>query len=147
MSCCSSTTSPKGVAALAMRLGFGLSILLIGVHHYMNLSDFIPSVSMGLGPLVPAGIIWAYILPALLIIGGALISIGLFVEVGAWTAGVALGSIAPGLLLKTLLSDGQIGLEMVMPMVINTLIWLLVFFFVVKSMSCCGGKCGTEMKK
>lgn len=97
--------------------------------------------SDGLGPLEFIGTIWSYILPALMIVGGALFAIGMYYEVAAWAAGVALGSIPVGMLLKPVLSG--VALPDMMPAAINAFVWLLVYCFVVKSCSCCGSNCGS----
>ena len=128
-------------AKLCIRISFGLSLLLMGLWHYMTLDGFVIMVSDGLGPLTILGTIWAYILPALMIVGGALLTIGKYDEIGSLAAGIALGSIAPGLLLKPVLSG--ISATDVMPMVVNTFIWLLVYAWVVKTSCCCNGdSCG-----
>lgn len=132
MSCC--TKSPKCAAALALRLAFGLSLLLIGLAHYMTMAPFKGMVMSGLGPLEPLGALWALVLPALMIVGGALITVNMYMEIGALVAGVALASIPVGMLLKPIL--GGVALPDVMPAVINSFIWLIVYALVVK-MSCC----------
>lgn len=138
MSCCS-LKDPKAGAALALRTSFGLSLLLVGIAHYMSLEMFSGMVADGLGPLTLLGTLWAYILPALMIIGGALFAVGMYCEVASLTSGIALGSIPVGMLLKPVLSG--VALPDVMPMAINAFIWLVVYALVVKT--CCnGGSCG-----
>lgn len=134
---------PKYAAKLALRVSFGLSLLLVGISHYMNLEMFIGMAADGLGALSILGTVWAYILPALQIVGGALFAVGMYYEIAAWTTGIALGSIPVGMLLKPVLSGAS--LPDMMPVAVNTFIWLLVFVMVVKMCSCCGGgSCGTE---
>lgn len=140
MSCCS-LGSPKCAAKLSLRVSFGVALLLVGVSHYMTLDMFMAMASDGLGPLEFVGTIWSYILPALMIVGGALFAIGMYYEVAAWAAGVALGSIPVGMLLKPVLSG--VALPDMMPAAINAFVWLLVYYFVVKSCSCCGGNCSS----
>lgn len=137
MSCC--PTCPKGVAGLLLRLSFGLSLLLVGVSHYMGLQGFAQMVSDGLGPVAPLGMLWAYILPALMIVGGALFVIGMYTDIATWAAGLALGSIPVGMLLKPVLSGAS--LADAMPASINAFIWLLVFAVVVKCVHCCNDSC------
>jgi hypothetical protein len=134
--------TPKGVASLALRLSFGISLLLVGLTHYMNFEPFQGMVVEGLGALEFLGMLWAYLLPALMIVGGALYTIGMYHEVAAWCAGLALGSIPVGMLLKPVLSGAP--LPDVMAVAVNTFIWILVYYFVVKSCSCC---CEKDMKK
>ncbi len=146
--------SPKGTAKLLLRVSFGVSLALIGLSHYMTLSVFTGMVSDGLGPLSGLGTLWSYVLPALEIVGGVLLVAGYREDIGAWAAGVALASISIGLLLKPVFGGAALG--DVMPGVTDTLLWLLAYFFVVKSClcgSCCppaggsmsgghGGSCG-----
>lgn len=133
MSCCPKTA--KGAAALCLRVGFGASLLLVGLAHYMTMNAFKGMVTEGLGPLEPLGALWALVLPALMIVGGALLAVGMYAEVGAWAAGVALASIPVGMLLKPVL--GGVPLPDVMPAAINAFIWLIVYVLVIK-LSCCG---------
>ena len=139
MSC--DTKSPKCAAKLAVRVSFGLSLLLVGVAHYMTLDMFSGMVSDGLGALTLVGTIWAYVLPALMIVGGALFAVGMYYDIASWASGIALGSIPVGMLLKPVLSG--VALPDVMPMANNALIWLLVYMWVVKFCACCGSSCST----
>jgi uncharacterized membrane protein YphA (DoxX/SURF4 family) len=128
--------------SLLLRLSFGLSLLLVGVAHYMGLQGFTLMVSDGLGPLTPLGMLAAYILPALMIVGGGLLVLGMYTDVAVWASGIALAVIPVGVLLKPVLSG--VSLADIMPAVINTYIWLLVWAFVVKCTHTCGPSC--EMK-
>jgi len=94
-------------------------------------------VSDGLGALTILGTIWAYVLPALMIVGGALFAVGMYYDVASWVTGLALGSIPVGMLLKPVLSG--VALPDVMPMAINAFIWIIVYVMVVKLCTCCGG--------
>lgn len=132
---------PKTAAKLSLRVSFGLSLLLVGVAHYMTLDMFGGMVAEGLGPLSFLGNIWAYVLPALQIVGGALFAVGMYYEIAAWTSGIALGSIPVGMLLKPVLTG--VALPDMMPAAINAFIWLLVYVMVVKCCTCCGSSCGT----
>jgi len=136
--------SPKAAAAFSLRVGFGLSLLLVGISHYMTLGMFTGMAADGLGALTIVGTIWSYILPGLMIVGGALFAVGMFYNVAAWLCGVALASIPVGMLLKPVLSG--IALPDVMPMANDALIWLLVYVWVVKFCSCCGSKCADTSK-
>lgn len=138
--------SPKKIVAMALRYSLGLSLLFIGIIHYMDLANFTGMVTVGLGALEPLGVVWAYVLPALQIVAGALLVLGMMKEVAAWAGGIALGSIPAGLLLKPILSGGEISPIEVMPLVADTFIWLFVLYFVIKSMCCCGSNCTPEKK-
>lgn len=132
--------SPKAAVALSLRLSFGLTLLLVGVVHYMTLDMFQGMVAEGLGPLSTLGTIWAYLLPALQIVGGALFAVGMYYEVAAWTSGIALGSIPVGMVLKSVLSG--VALPEVMGAANNAFIWIIVYALVVKVCCCCGSSCG-----
>ncbi|PIR53423.1 hypothetical protein COU76_01240 [Candidatus Peregrinibacteria bacterium CG10_big_fil_rev_8_21_14_0_10_49_10] len=128
-------TNPKGIVALLLRISFGLSLLFVGLTHYMTMGAFKGMTMDGLGALEPLGALWAYILPALMIVGGALLTIGMYTEVAVWASGVALGSIPIGMLLKPVV--GGVPLPNVMPAVINAFIWIIVLVLVVKTSCCC----------
>lgn len=130
--------SPKAAAALCARVSFGVSLLLVGIVHFMTIDAFKGMAMDGLGALEPLGALWAYVLPALMIVGGALIALGMYMEIGAWTAGIALGSIPAGMLLKPVLSGAS--LADMMPAAVNAFVWLIVFMLVIKFNSC-GGPC------
>lgn len=129
---------------MVLTVSFGLSLLLVGVAHYMTIADFAVMVSGGLGALTMLGTLWAYILPALMIVGGALYVVGMYKHIAAWASGIALGSIPVGMLLKSVL--GGVALGEVMPFAINAFVWLIVYVFVVKMTSCCGGSCSSQGK-
>ncbi len=127
------------IAGLCLRVTFGLSLLFVGIAHYMTIDGFRGMVSDGLGALSVLGSLWAYILPGLMIVGGALFAVGMYKQIATWCAGLALASIPAGMLLKPLLS--AVALPDVMPAAINAFIWLIVFILVVKC-SCCEGEGG-----
>ncbi|MBM3230732.1 hypothetical protein FJZ28_00210 [Candidatus Peregrinibacteria bacterium] len=143
--CCCDPKNPKSVAALLLRVTFGLSLLFVGISHYMRLQGLV-SMMDGLGPLTVVGQIWAYILPALMIVGGALFAIGMYLQIGTWAAGVALASIPAGMMLQPVLSP--VGIADMMGATINAFIWLIVFALVVRTSCCscgdCSGKCGCK---
>ena len=93
-----------------------------------------------LGALSVLGTLWAFVLPGLMIVGGALFALGMYHQVAAWCAGLALASIPAGMLIKPLLS--AVALPDVMPAAINAFIWLIVFMLVVKC--CCDDGGGGE---
>lgn len=124
-----------------VRIGFGLALAFVGIAHYQDL-QYAESVGRGLGILEPVGMIWGYILPGLMIIGGLLLAFGIYMRVAAVTAGLALSSILAGLMLKSAMG---VALSDTMPLAIDTLVWMLVFLLVTKT-ACgpmCGGECST----
>lgn len=121
---------------MLLRVSFGVSLAMIGVIHYQTLDGYITMVSGGLGSLAILGTVWAYAAPAAMILGGLLLAVGRYSLYGAWIAGVPLALIPVGLLLGPLVTGAE--LTPAMGMVNAHLVWLLVFFFVAKSGSCCG---------
>ena len=134
MICCPKTA--RGAAAFCVRVSFGVSLLLIGLSHFMTFTAFKGMVMEGLGPLTALGALWAFILPALMVVGGALLVVGMYPEVAAWAAGVAIGSIPVGMLFKPIL--GGVALPDVMGAAINAFVWLILYVLVIKMTSCCG---------
>lgn len=132
LSCC--PKCPKVIRATCFRVSFGLSFLFVGISHYMSLSDFRAMVADGLGPITLLGSLWAYILPALMIVGGALLVADQRRDIESWATSLALGSIPAGMLLKSII--GGVSLADTMPAAINAFVWILVYGFVLK-MSCC----------
>ena len=134
--CC--PTSGKCVAKSLLRIGFGATLALYGVEHYMHFSAFAGMTTMGFsGILMSLAQLWAYVLPLLMIVGGVLLVIPYRIDIAAWCGGVALASIAIGMMLKTVLGTaalGDVGMG-----VNNALIWLLIYLFAVKGASCCCG--------
>ncbi|MBU0458824.1 hypothetical protein KJ652_00705 [Patescibacteria group bacterium] len=128
--------SPKQIATTLIRISFGLSLLFVGLAHYMTFEAFKMVAAGGLGGLEFLGIFWAYIMPALMILGGALYVIGKYDAIAAWTTGLALGSIPVGMLLKSVVSLES--LVDMMPMAINAFVWMIIYYIVVKSSSCEG---------
>lgn len=136
--CC--PTSSKCVSKGLLRIAFGATIALYGLSHYLDFTGFSGLTTMGYtGVLFSLAGIWAYVLPALMIVGGVLLVVPYRKDVAAWCIGVALASIAIGMTLKTVL--GTLSLADVGEMVNNALLWLLIFVFAVK-----GGCCGSHAK-
>jgi hypothetical protein len=119
------------------RIGIGLGLAFVGFAHYQDAS-FAEMTSRGLGVLEPIGMIWGYILPGLMILGGLLLAFGIFMEVAAYANGIALASIIAGSLLKSAIEG--IAVADTMPLAINAIIWLIALSFVSKK-SCHGGAC------
>ncbi|MBT3293125.1 hypothetical protein HN512_04035 [Candidatus Peregrinibacteria bacterium] len=131
--CCKLTA--KAAYGLCLRVTFGVSLLLVGLIFYSSFTGF-KAMAMGdMGFLEPLGFVCAYIIPALMIVGGALIAIGLFMEVGALLAGIALGSMSIGLLVKPLLSTTEL-LAAVRPVIMEIFLWMIVGYFAVRVSSC-----------
>lgn len=130
--CC--PTSPKCVSRYLLKVGFGGALLLFGIAHYLNFQGFSGDVTGGFtGVLAGLATLWAYVLPALMIVGGALLIANYRLDIAAWCGGLALASIAIGMSLKAVL--GTSGLGEVAPAVHWALVWLLVYLFAIK---CCG---------
>lgn len=122
----------------ALRIAVGVSVALIGLVHYQTLSGFTTMVSDGLGDLSPLGSIWAYILPALQIIGGLWFAFDKKSSIPTLLLGVAFGSIAIGMLAKVVLGNANLGGEAgMMSAAQNALLWLT--FATIATMSV--GKC------
>ncbi len=125
-----SISHPVVVAKHVTRIGFGIALALVGIAHYMDAATFAEAVGRGLGVLEQAGMVWGYLLPGLMIVGGVLIALGIFPAVGALVAGVALVSIPAGLMLKSVLSG--ISLNDTMPPAMNAIVWLLFYVAAVR---------------
>lgn len=137
--------SPLCAVGILARVAFGVSLFLVGLVHYMTFEGFKAMTTEGLGALEILGALWAYILPALMILGGGLFVVGRYTKLATWTAGVALVSIPIGVLLKPVLSG--VALPDVMPFAIDAFIWLIVFVLVVQSSqsACCSdGDCSND---
>ena len=131
-------SSPKDISRLILRVSFGLSLFFVGVVHYRTAADFAKFVGDGLGPITQLGTVWGYILPGLMIVGGALFVIGMFPTVAVWVAGIALASIPAGVLLKAIVAPATLGDNMAGAVTAFT--WLNVYMFAVKSFCGCGMK-------
>ncbi|MBM3227712.1 hypothetical protein FJZ27_02500 [Candidatus Peribacteria bacterium] len=124
---------PKLIRATVFRVSFGLSLLFVGVAHYMSFGAFKAMVSDGLGPITLLGALWAIILPALMIVGGGLLVADKRRDIESWATSLALGSIPAGMLLKSLI--GGLSLADSMPAAINAFVWILVYGLVLR-LSC-----------
>lgn len=133
-------THPNGIAKFLTRVGFGLALAFAGIANYRD-PTFAESVGRGLGALEPIGIVWGYALPALMLVGGLLITFGVFMRAAAWIAGLALVTMPAGLMLKAAVL-GLSPTEM-MPEAITSLVWILVYLPAVRG-GCCG--CGSHAK-
>ena len=96
--------SSQAVAHLMLRSALGATLVLIGISAYRNFAPFVANVTDGLGPIQYVVTAWAFVLPGLLIIGGALLAVGRYSWVAAWMCGLAVGSVPVGLVLKTVIT-------------------------------------------
>ncbi|MDD5041676.1 MAG: hypothetical protein PHX87_04705 [Candidatus Peribacteraceae bacterium] len=137
---------PLCIVGTVARISLGCSLLFVGLVHYMSFESFSGMVSEDLGALSLLGTLWAYVLPALMIIGGSLLVLNMFEEVALWAASIALGSIPAGLLLKSVVSG--LPLSETMQPAINALIWLIALIIITKvSGCCCAGGCYSAAPK
>lgn len=141
--CCSSS-SPKCTAKKIVRAGFGLALAFVGFAHYQD-PTFAESVGRGLASLESLGMVWGYVLPGLMILGGLLLAFGIYGQIAAGVTAVALVSIPAGLMLKSAI--GGISLGDTMPPAMNALVWIAVFLLVLKKKPAgmCGSGCGCGM--
>jgi hypothetical protein len=123
-----SSASVRTTAAAIARVSFGLALVCVGLIHYLQFASFSEVVRSGLGPLEIVGTLWSVLLPAVYIIGGALFALNLGTDLAAWLIGIGLGSIAPGMLLKSVLT----GVDMtdMMAAANNAFIWLGIFLLI-----------------
>jgi uncharacterized membrane protein YphA (DoxX/SURF4 family) len=128
------------------RIAFGLILLSYGVNHYRNFEGFsgmakgvfqIPEISSIAGLL-------AYIVPALMIIGGALFAIKQLCCISKICILASLSGIIAWASVAVMLGDGNTGGD-AMPMIQNAVI-LILFYVLIQKMSCCGGACSTRKK-
>jgi hypothetical protein len=141
---------PKGAAKTLARVGFGLTLLFMGIADYLKMDSFMSLMSEGFtgGPLAFLGPVMAYLLPALMIIGGFLFTIGVFMTIGTWAAGLALVLFPVLMMLKAVVSP-DIEPTSVMPFVVYGIAWIVLFKMVAKGgcgcgpKACAGGACAT----
>ena len=142
--CHSQLHSPKGIASCLLRVSFGLSLVFVGVTHYRDTAGFLGLVTAGFPPaLAQVAMVWGYVLPGLMILGGLLFAVGVWKKAGTWIVGVALGSIPAGMLLKSAL--GGVDLSQTMPAAVNAWVWLLVYGLAVRSWGGMKSWCACDM--
>lgn len=149
MSCCSSGCiggkyCPCGYASWLPRIAFGLILVGYGVNHYKNIAGFVQMSQGALAPVPALGSLagmLAYIVPALMIIGGALFAIKQLGCVSKTCILAALSGIIGWASLGVLIGDANAG-SAFMPMIQNAAL-LIVLYWVVKKMSCCRSSCPT----
>lgn len=146
MSCCSSGSIGKyclsGYAHWFPRVAFGLILVGYGVNHYRNLAGFVDMSSGALASVSPlatiAGLL-AYVVPALMIVGGALFAVKQLGCVSKTCILASLSGIIGWASLAVLFGDPNAG-GTFMPLIQNAAL-LIVLYWVVKKMSCCGSTC------
>lgn len=131
------------------RIAFGLVLAGYGVNHYRTLGQFV-GMAKGVFPTVAilgmiAGVL-AYIVPALMIVGGVLFAIRKLCCLSKVCILGSLGGIIGWAGLAVLVGDGNAAGAM-MPMIQNASI-LLILYYAMKKKSCCstsgscaGGSC------
>lgn len=152
MSCCSSCPGgkycPCAYAPWFPRVAFGLILVAFGVNHYKDVGGFSEMSSGALSAVPPlamvAGIL-AYIVPALMIIGGALFAVKQLGCISKTCILASLSGIIGWASLAVLVGDGAAGGSF-MPAIQNAAV-LLILYWVVKKMSCCGSSCPTGATK
>jgi hypothetical protein len=139
---------PKGAAKSLTRIGFGLTLLFMGIANYLKMDSFMSLMSEGFTgtPLEFLGPVMTYILPALMILGGFLFTIGVFMTIGTWAAGLSVILFPVLMMLKAVVSP-DIEPTSVMPFVVYGIAWIVLFKMVAKGHcgcgpKACGGACG-----
>ncbi len=128
---------PVKYAPWIPRIAFGLVLVGYGVNHYRSLGGFV-AMAKGVFPLMPslgmiAGVL-AYIVPALMIIGGALFAIRQLCCLSKTCILASLGGIIGWAGLAVLVGDGNAAGAM-MPMIQNAAV-LLILYYMIKKSSC-----------
>lgn len=151
---CSTSCSPKCPCKFAPwfpRAAFGLILVAYGVNHYRHFTDFLtnskgPFINSleGVTPVTysllgsVAGIL-AYIVPALMIVGGLLFAVKQMSCISKVCILASLSGIIGWASIAVLLGGNSAGMDM-MPAIQNAAL-LLVVYWVIKKMSCCGNSC------
>lgn len=151
MSCssgCSNAACPCKFAPWLPRVAFGLILVAYGVNHYRHIGDFVgmaksayPTVSM----IASVAGLLAYIVPALMIVGGALFAVKQLCCVAKTCILASLAGIIGWASVAVLVGDGSMSGAM-MPMIQNAAILLLLFFSVKKLGCCSSGACAPTSK-
>ncbi len=149
MGCCTSSTSPSRCAQWFPRLAFGLVLVAYGVNHYRYIGDFVgmsKSVYPTVGILATIAGVLAYVVPALMIVGGLLFAVRQLCCISKMCILGSLSGIIGWASLAVLVGDGASGGAM-MPMIQNASV-LLVLYYMIKKSSCgpCSGPstCGKD---
>ncbi|MBP9773961.1 MAG: hypothetical protein KBD00_05055 [Candidatus Peribacteraceae bacterium] len=119
-------TSTPWVINFIIRISLGACMIMVGIAMYREFQPFEASVVDGMGFLRIHGTIWAYAMPALLIVGGGLLMYGKGMFITAWVGGIALCSVPVGLLLKTILSGHP--LPDILTALYPYFLWIILFW-------------------
>lgn len=141
MSCCTSPNCPHHYAPWFARIGFGLVLVGFGVNHYRFIDSFIAMSSGAFTNPMVAGIagVLAYIVPALMIVGGALFAVKQYGCISKTCILAALGGILGWGGLAIMLGSAEIA-DSIGPAIQNAGL-LIVVYHIIKKMSCCGSGC------
>lgn len=118
-----------------------------GVNHYRNIGMFVDNAKsvFSVSAVATVAGLLAYIVPALMIVGGILFAVKQQPCISKMCILASLGGIIGWAGLAVLLGDGSTGMAM-MPMIQNASI-LLITYVMIKKMGCCGsGSCSTPGK-
>lgn len=137
-----SSSCPCKYAPWLPRIAFGLVLIAYGVSHYRHLNDFV-GMSKSLFQTFPmiggvAGVL-AYIVPALMIVGGLSFATKQLCCIGKMCILASLSGIIAWASVGVMFGDGNMP-GAVMPMIQNASV-LLILYWVIKKMSCCGSAC------
>ncbi len=145
MGCCTGCNAPGCPckhAGWLPRIAFGLILISYGVNHYRHIGDFV-AMSKGVYPTVGilatiAGLL-AYVVPALMIVGGLLFAIRQLCCVSKICILGALSGIIGWASVAVLVGDGASSGAM-MPLIQNAAV-LLILYYMVKKRSCAPAAC------
>lgn len=143
MSCCSACGCGRPMctckyAPWFLRIAFGLVLVSFGVNHYRHIADFITMVRApfdGVAVLGGVAEILAYIVPALMIVGGVLFAIKQQRCISKTCIYAVLGGIIGWASLGVLVGNSAAA-GTFMPVIQSTAV-LVVFYWVVRKLSCC----------
>ena len=139
---CGNGKCPCTVAPYLPRIAFGLVLAGYGVSHYRNLSGFV-GMAKGVFPTVAilgtVASLLAYIVPALMIVGGVLFALKQLCCISKTCILASLSGIIGWAGLAVMVGDGNAAGAM-MPMIQNASV-LLILYYMVKKASCCKSAC------
>ncbi len=124
------------------RIGFGLVLVGYGVNHYRFFGDFSDMAVGSVGSLGPVAGLLAYIVPALMIVGGVLFAVKLLPTIAKFCVLGSLGGIMGWGGVAVMLGGGTAGPDM-MPFIVNAAVLLLAYYAIKKMHCCCGSACAS----
>lgn len=119
-------------SSVVIRVPVGITMVLIGISAYRDFAPFVANVTDGLGFISIFATVWAFILPALLVFGGGLLTIGRYGFIAALTGGTALASVPIGLLLKNTITG--VSLPDMMTASYPSMVWIIAFYLALNRM-------------